>query len=103
MAIPLILSFYHLWNGAFPHLEGGTGSFVYFRSIATMSESQFRSGFLSMSDRQLAEDVINQAWRNSKILTCKFHSLRHAFTFMLLAVAPWVILLGLLPLPGQAK
>lgn len=96
-AISLIFSFRHLWIGAFPHLEGGTNSLVYFRSIAEMKESDFRQAFGNLSSEELANDLLDQCWRNSKILTCKFHSLRYAYIFTLLAVLPWVCLIIILP------
>lgn len=94
--IALCFSFRHLWVGSFPHLEGGTNSLVYFRSIAQMRESDFRNAYGSLSSDQLAEDLLNQCWRNSKILTCKFHSLRQSYIATLLAVAPWMTLIIIL-------
>jgi hypothetical protein len=34
-------------------------------------------------------------WRNSEILTVKFDSLKLAFTFLALAIAPWIVTLAL--------
>lgn len=93
----LTVSFYHLWNGAFPHLEGGTNSLVYFQSIAGMTESGYRTAYSALSMSELADDLLNQVWRNSKILTSKFRSLRRAYASMLLATLPWLLLLTLLP------
>lgn len=98
-AIALVFSFRHLWIGAFPHLEGGMNSLVYFRSIAQMRESDFRQAYGSLSSEDLANDLLDQCWRNSKILTCKFHSLRYAYISTLLAVVPWVCLIIILPSP----
>lgn len=95
--IALGFSFRHLWVGAFPHLGGGTSSLVYFRSIATMRESDYRRAYAALSADELADDLLNQCWRNSKILTCKFHSLRYAYIATLLAVLPWVLLIAVLP------
>lgn len=92
-AIALCFSFRHLWVGSFPHLEGGTNSLVYFRSIAQMKESDFRSAYGSLSSDELANDLLNQCWRNSKILTCKFHSLRQSYIATLFAVIPWMVLI----------
>lgn len=94
-------SFRHLWNGSFPHLDGGTASLLYFRSIAQMRESEFRQACKSRSPEELADDLFNQCWRNSKILTCKFHSLRQAYIATLLAVVPWAALIILLPSPQR--
>lgn len=95
--LALAFSFYHLWNGAFPHLAGGTNSLVYFRSIAGMSESNYRLGYTELSPGDLAEDMLGQVWRNSKILDSKFSSLCYAYRATLLAVPFWLLLLYLLP------
>jgi hypothetical protein len=95
-AIALCFSFRHLWIGSFPHLEGGTNSLVYFRSIAQMKESEFRIAYGSLSSDELANDLLNQCWRNSKILTCKFHSLRYSYIATLCAVIPWMMLIVIL-------
>lgn len=96
-ATAIAAGFYHLWKGAFPDLNGGTNSIVYFKSIARMSESAFRHAYSTACPATLANDVLNQAWRNSKILDCKFGSLRKAFVAAICAVIPWVILLIILP------
>ncbi|ODS90376.1 MAG: hypothetical protein ABS45_15985 [Comamonas sp. SCN 65-56] len=96
-AAAIAASFYHLWKGAFPDLNGGTSSIVYFKSIAGMSESAFRHAYSAACPAALANDVLNQVWRNSKILDRKFTSLRRAFVATICAVAPWVVLLIALP------
>lgn len=96
-ALALMASFYHLWRGAFPDLNGGTNSVVYFKSIAGMSESAFRQAYSAALHAELADDLLNQVWRNSKILDCKFSSLRSAFVATICAVIPWVALLAAIP------
>jgi len=99
----LIASFYHLWNGAFPHLNGGTSSLVYFRSIAGMTESSYRQAYTGLSAGALADDLLNQVWRNSKILDSKFTSLCYAYRITLVAVPFWLALLYLLPAIPPAR
>lgn len=89
-------SLFHLYRGAFPHLEGGTNSLVYFRSIAAMTESDYRVAYSALSPAALTNELLDQSWRNAKILTCKFHSLRHAYTFTIIAALPWLLALALL-------
>jgi len=95
--LPLLVflgrSMFGLWRGAFPHLEGGTNSLVYFRSICRMKETSFRQDFASLSASQLADDLLNQVWRNSRILVTKFESLRIAYVAMLGAALCWSVLL----------
>jgi hypothetical protein len=94
---PLCVSFYYLWVAIVPDRRGGTGSLVFFRSIASMQESDFRSRFLTLSNTQLACDLLEQAWRNARVLECKFDSLRIACLGMAVAVPAWVWLLMELP------
>jgi len=99
-ALALAVSFLHFWRGAFPDLNGGTNSLVYFGSIAGMTESAFRQAYRELPPTALSNDLLDQVWRNSKILSCKFASLRHAFLATFFAVLPWLALL--VALPGKA-
>ena len=94
--LPLVASFCHLWRGAFPDRRGGTNSLVYFGSIARMSESHFRDSFSAQSPEALADDLLNQVWRNAKIVDQKFASLCRAYVATLLAVLPWFVILVML-------
>lgn len=49
-------SFYHVWKGSFPDLNGGTNSIVYFKSISRMSESAFRQAYNATDPLELAND-----------------------------------------------
>lgn len=98
-ATVIAASFYHVWKGSFPDLNGGTNSIVYFKSIARMSESAFRQAYNATDPLELTNDVLNQVWRNSQILDCKFSSLRKAFVATIFAAIPWVVLL--ITLPGK--
>jgi len=95
----LATSFWHIWNGYFPDLRGGMGSLIFFRPISKMAESEFRVACASRSLRELEDDILNQCWRNSKILTCKFYSLRRAYIATLVAIMPWIALTAALPPP----
>lgn len=96
-AIPICASFYHLWDAIVPDRRGGTYSVVFFRSIASLQESEFRRRYMNMSSAELACDLLEQAWRNSKVLECKFTALRKACIAMAIAVPLWVWLLMELP------
>lgn len=96
-ALPICVSLYHLWDAIVPDRRGGTNSLVYFRSIAGLEESKYRSRYLSLSSVDLACDLLDQAWRNSRVLECKFTALRNACISMAIAVPPWVFLLVGLP------
>lgn len=96
-SLPLCVSVYHLWNALVPDRNGGTNSLVFFRSIASMRESEFVEAFTALSPAQLTCDLLEQAWRNSKVLDCKFDALRSACIALAIAVVPWVWLLVELP------
>lgn len=98
---PLFVSFWHIWHGYFPDLRGGTGSLIYFHPISKMTENEFRTACLSRSVQELENDILNQCWRNSKILTCKFYSLRYAYVAAAVAILPWMALIAALPAPAK--
>ena len=96
-ALPLAFSFRNLWDAIVPNTGGGTNSLVYYNSVACMSESAFRDRYMKLSPKSLACDLLEQTWRNAKILQCKFESLRIACISMAFAVPPWIWLLIELP------
>lgn len=97
VAVPLCVSFYYLWDAIVPDRRGGTNSVVFFRSIAGLQERQFLGRYMNLSSAELACDLLEQAWRNSRVLECKFTALRSACMAMAIAVPPWVWLLMELP------
>jgi hypothetical protein len=98
---PLTISFWHIWHGYFPDLRGGTASLIFFRPVSEMTESEFRRACASRTFHELEGDILNQFWRNSKILTCKFYSLRRAYLAALITVAPWMAFVAVLPPPAR--
>lgn len=94
LAVILIgFSLYHLYRGAFPRLDGGPLSLIYFREIAARKEEEFTKAFKEQNEEFYLNDLLNQIWRNSEILTQKFTHLNHAFTFLALSIVPWIIAL----------
>lgn len=100
-AAPLTLSFWHIWNGYFPDLGKDTKSLIYFRPISKMTENDFHLACTSRSTQELERDILSQCWHNSKILTCKFYSLRNAYVAAVLAIIPWMALIAALPPPAN--
>jgi hypothetical protein len=86
----LIISFYHLYKCAFPRLEGGYISLIYFREIASNSQLQYSQKFREQNKEQYLDDLIEQIWQNSEILKEKFHHLRLAFIFLLISLIFWL-------------
>ena len=93
--ILLGVSIVFLYFGSAPDLKGGEESLVYFAEIAKHREHKFVENFKAQSERDYANDLLGQAWRNAKILSIKFHCLKWAFRFMAFAIAPWLISLSL--------
>lgn len=83
-------SFYHLYKCAFPKLDGGHLSLLYFREIANKTEMKYKEEFRQMTEEFYLDDLMEQTWRNSKILSEKFDHIRWAFIFMLLSLVPWL-------------
>jgi hypothetical protein len=84
-------SLWFLYRVAFPALDGGHESLIYFREIAKRTESSFIDTFTAQDEVSRVKDLLGQIWRNSCILTAKFNSLKRAFICVALAINPWAI------------
>lgn len=96
-AVPMLLlgwSLWHLYRASFPQLDGGRESLVYFREIASRTESKFIEDYKQQSGAAYASDLLSQVWRNSQILAQKFDHLRSAFLFMAWSIVPWLVTLA---------
>lgn len=82
-------SLWFLYRVAFPSLDGGHQSLIYFREIARRTEANFIDAFRAEEEECRVKDLLGQIWRNSCILTAKFDALKWAFILMALAVIPW--------------
>jgi hypothetical protein len=82
-------SLWFLYRVAFPSLDGGQQSLIYFREIARRTETNFIDEFTAQDERLRVKDVLGQVWRNACILKAKFDSLKLAFILMALAIVPW--------------
>lgn len=84
-------SLWFLYRVAFPALDGGHDSLIYFREIAKKTESSFIDAFTAQDEVARIKDLLGQVWRNSCILAVKFNALKLAFILMALAILPWAI------------
>ena len=98
---PLTVSFWHLWWGYFPDLRGGSDSLIYFGRIANMSESHFLGACSKRGESEFENDILGQCWRNAKILSLKFQSLKYSYRATAVAIAPWMTLIAVLPPPPK--
>jgi hypothetical protein len=87
----LAISLWFLYKGAFPNLEGGSASLVYFREIAGRTEARFIEEFSKQSLADHCKDLLGQVWRNSEILKEKFDCLKVACIFLAVAILPWIV------------
>lgn len=98
-AVPTLMligySLYQLFRCAFPQLQGGSSSLIFFGELAKRRESEYIDAFLEQSVPAYVKDLTAQAWRNAVILTLKYRHLKRAFVSMSLAVPCWVATLVL--------
>lgn len=87
----LLVSFWHLYREAFPALDGGEQSRLYFREIAKRTEANYVSEWFALSEDEYLQDLTGQIWRNAQILIKKFDHMKWAFYSLALAVVPWVV------------
>jgi hypothetical protein len=86
-------SLVHLYLNAFPQLDGGDNSLIYFREIAKRTEISYMDDFSKIDEDSYLKDLTSQIWRNSEILKKKFDNLRRAFNIFAITVIPWSIAL----------
>lgn len=82
----------NLYRCAYPHLEGGQGSLIYFQEIAKLRESEYVDRFSAMPTSDLMNDLAGQIWRNAEVLSCKYSYLKRATIGAILSLIPWAIL-----------
>jgi hypothetical protein len=63
---------------------------VYFAEVAKLREQEYLKSFRAMTDDELADDYLGQAWRNAQILSEKFRAMKIAFILTGLGLAPWL-------------
>lgn len=93
-AISLIYSFICLYRCAYPDTNGGSGSNVFFGSIAKKTESAFVDGFRKLQEDEWLRDIAAQIWRNSEILCLKYKYLKHSMVSTMISLVPWAVLIS---------
>jgi hypothetical protein len=89
----VVMSLIFVYRCIFPSLKGGHASLIYFRAVASTREAEYVNAFKSLSQEQLIDDLLAQAWRNAEILTLKFDHIKTAFILTAIALAPWTAFL----------
>lgn len=86
-------SIWFLYQASFPQLKGGDSSLVYFKEIARRTEANFIKEMRAVETKAYGDDLLGQVWRNSEILTAKFHGVKWAFICTAAAVPVWFLAL----------
>jgi hypothetical protein len=96
--IPVFLigaSLLYVYWQAFPRLEGGQQSLIYFQTIADRTEGKYAEEFLALNEEVYIKDLMGQIWRNSEILKLKYSHLKNSFILLAWAIVPWFISLAM--------
>lgn len=96
------VSLWFLYRVAFPYLDGGHHSRIYFREIAQRTETDFIDTFRAEEEELRVKDLLAQVWRNSCILKAKFDALKWAFILMALAIFPWALTVAMFSSQAQS-
>lgn len=86
-------TYFNLYRCAYPHLEGGQSSLVYFAEIAKRRESEFIKQYMDIPVVDLTNDICGQIWRNSEVAACKFKFIKSATQWAMGSLVPWTIVL----------
>ena len=97
------VSFWHLYREAFPYLDGGQESLLYFREISKRTEAKYIEAWSQMTNEDHLNDILSQTWRNSEILKQKFDHLKRAFYSLALAIVPWIVAVAVLTFRVKAQ
>ena len=86
------LALMEIYRCAFPNVDGNDKSVIFFKAIAARKTAMdYATDFSTHDERALSEQILEQVWRNSRILTSKFERLRAAMLWLLASVPAWVV------------
>jgi hypothetical protein len=83
----------HLYRCAYPHLEGGQQSVIYFAEIVKRQQPRYVRELTTIDLESFREDVAGQVYRNAEILCLKYRFLKRATIGASFSTIPWVGLL----------
>lgn len=79
-----------LYLCAYPSLEGGTNSLIYFREIAKLTEAEYVHRYTSYVHSDRLTDLTGQIWRNAQIAALKYQYLKCATILLIASIIPWI-------------
>lgn len=85
--------FVFLYKCAYPHLDGGANSLVYFNEIAKLTEADYVRRYTSYVHSDRLNDITGQIWRNAQIASLKFQYLKRGTVALMLSQIPWTAML----------
>lgn len=74
----MCVSLHYAGDAVVPDGGDGTDTPACSGSIAAMQENEFHTQFMNPSDQRLECDLLDHAWRNTRILSKRFNALRNA-------------------------
>lgn len=80
---------YQLMRGQIPRIRNGKPSLSFFGTVAGMPQEEFRSRFITMTEEEYLDDVLNQCYVNARILRSKFRCLKRGLVALLVTAIPW--------------
>lgn len=89
--IPLVLSVAFLVFAMFPQLNGPKKSNIFFGGIVKKTESTYIAEVKKISDVELEEDLLSQAYRNAEIANSKYINIKLAFVSLFASAPCWLI------------
>jgi hypothetical protein len=92
----LTLSIVFLVFAMFPRLSGPKGSNIFFGGTTKKTANAFLKEVKSLTDEEIEEDLLRQAYRNAQIAKAKYFNIRLAFVFSFISVPFWLITIYLL-------
>lgn len=96
-----VMSLYHIYKCFYPQLSGGDKSIVYFKEVANRTKNTFITEFKDISNKDYAEEILAQTWRNSQIVKAKFEHLKSAFIYLLVNLVPALVSLVFLGIENK--
>jgi len=91
--VAVSISVVNLYKAYSPQLEGGRNSLVYFSRIAKREQKDFSEAFCGASKEDIRDDLLEQVWRNSVIISSKFKRIQDAFVQTIVSIPFLVIYL----------
>lgn len=100
-AVPLVIAVgliattvVYLYKCAFPHLDGGHSSLIYFAEVSKRTEAKFLIEWKNADADKLTDDILGQIWANSVIVCKKFRFLKIASITLASSLLPWGLYLA---------